>query len=143
MHIPQRLWQYAIVVAFAGSLSACDEGLTATPTAAPTPPTVVPVAATTQPDTPTTVLSPPAAPTATAIVPSATAVVPSAMPATTAAGSPSTPRTAFVHLFEWKWIDIAKECENYLGPKGFSAVQVSPPNEHAVVRLSNGSYPWW
>lgn len=54
----------------------------------------------------------------------------------------TTPRTAFVHLFEWKWIDIAKECENYLGPKGFAAVQVSPPNEHAVV-LANGGYPWW
>ncbi|GAA5214199.1 starch-binding protein [Corallincola platygyrae] len=40
------------------------------------------------------------------------------------------PRTAFVHLFEWQWSDIAIECEEQLGPKGFSAVQVSPPNEH-------------
>ncbi|TAA47508.1 starch-binding protein [Corallincola spongiicola] len=40
------------------------------------------------------------------------------------------PRTAFVHLFEWQWKDIAIECEEELGPKGFSAVQVSPPNEH-------------
>jgi alpha-amylase len=38
--------------------------------------------------------------------------------------------TAFVHLFEWRWNDIAAECENFLGPKGFEAVQVSPPNEH-------------
>lgn len=38
--------------------------------------------------------------------------------------------TAFVHLFEWKWNDIASECENFLGPKGFDAVQISPPNEH-------------
>src|SRR5689334_5575202 len=28
-------------------------------------------------------------------------------------------RTAFVQLFEWKWTDIARECEAYLGPKGF------------------------
>ena len=35
-----------------------------------------------------------------------------------------------VHLFEWKWKDIANECEEYLGPKGFCAVQVSPPMEH-------------
>jgi alpha-amylase len=55
----------------------------------------------------------------------------------------SLPRTAFVHLFEWKWTDVAKECETYLGPKGFAAVQVSPPNEHAVIRQSNGNYPWW
>ncbi len=49
----------------------------------------------------------------------------------------TTPRTAFVHLFEWKWTDIAKECENWLGPKGFAAVQVSPPQEHI-----QGSQ-WW
>lgn len=29
-----------------------------------------------------------------------------------------------VHLFEWKWIDIALECERFLGPKGFGGVQV-------------------
>jgi alpha-amylase len=66
----------------------------------------------------------------------------SAQPVTLAQAQ-STPRTAFVHLFEWKWTDIAKECENYLGPKGFAAVQVSPPNEHAIIRQSNGNYPWW
>jgi alpha-amylase len=38
--------------------------------------------------------------------------------------------TAFVHLFEWRWSDVAHECETFLGPKGFEAVQVSPPNEH-------------
>ncbi|WP_336367846.1 carbohydrate-binding module family 20 domain-containing protein [Marinobacter sp. C2H3] len=43
----------------------------------------------------------------------------------------------FVHLFEWKWSDVAQECENFLGPKGFSAVQVSPPQEHI-----QGS-AWW
>ena len=47
----------------------------------------------------------------------------------------------FVHLFEWKWNDIAAECENVLGPAGFAAVQVSPPQEHAVI--ANSSYPWW
>jgi len=41
----------------------------------------------------------------------------------------ATPRTAFVHLFEWGWDDIAQECEEFLGPKGFSAVQISPPNK--------------
>jgi len=38
-----------------------------------------------------------------------------------------------VHLFEWKWTDIATECENVLGPAGFKAVQVSPPQEHSIV----------
>lgn len=45
----------------------------------------------------------------------------------------------FVHLFEWKWNDIASECENVLGPAGFHAVQVSPPQEHS---LEPPNYPW-
>lgn len=48
-------------------------------------------------------------------------------------------RTAVVHLFEWRWDDVAAECETFLGPMGFAAVQVSPPNEHRLV--SNA--PWW
>ena len=55
---------------------------------------------------------------------------------------PPPPRTVFVHLFEWKWTDIAAECENFLGPKGFSAVQVSPPNEHINHQLV-ANYAWW
>lgn len=39
----------------------------------------------------------------------------------------------FVHLFEWRWTDIAAECENVLGPAGFKAVQISPPEEHSIV----------
>jgi alpha-amylase len=49
------------------------------------------------------------------------------------------PRTVYVHLFEWKWADIAQECESFLGPKGYAAVQVSPPQEH-IVATGN---PWW
>ena len=53
-------------------------------------------------------------------------------------------RTAFVQLFEWKWTDIARECESYLGPKGFAAVQISPPNEHAWITTGDGApFPWW
>ena len=45
----------------------------------------------------------------------------------------------FVHLFEWKWDDIATECETVLGPAGYRAVQVSPPQEHALIT----NRPWW
>ena len=45
----------------------------------------------------------------------------------------------FVHLFEWKWTDVARECESVLGPRGFKAVQVSPPQEHIQATGS----PWW
>lgn len=48
------------------------------------------------------------------------------------------PRT-YVHLFEWKWTDIASECENFLGAKGYAAVQVSPPQEHRLVK----NFPWY
>eukprot|EP00418_Pyrodinium_bahamense_P095926 CAMPEP_0179039888 /NCGR_PEP_ID=MMETSP0796-20121207/15367_1 /TAXON_ID=73915 /ORGANISM="Pyrodinium bahamense, Strain pbaha01" /LENGTH=466 /DNA_ID=CAMNT_0020736223 /DNA_START=129 /DNA_END=1529 /DNA_ORIENTATION=- len=45
---------------------------------------------------------------------------------------PHGPSQAFVQLFEWSWEDIAIECEELLGPKGFTAVQISPPNEHTT-----------
>jgi alpha-amylase len=38
-----------------------------------------------------------------------------------------------VHLFDWTWTDIATECENVIGPAGFKAVQVSPPQEHSIT----------
>ncbi|EKO3993976.1 alpha-amlyase [Vibrio fluvialis] len=56
-------------------------------------------------------------------------------------GAPSyaqdVPKTAFVHLFEWGWQDIAQECEEFLGPKGFAAVQISPPQK------SVDNPAWW
>ncbi len=45
----------------------------------------------------------------------------------------------FAHLFEWKWTDVATECEQVLGPAGFTAVQISPPEEHSV---QPPSYTW-
>lgn len=47
------------------------------------------------------------------------------------------PRTAFVHLFEWAWPEIARECEEFLGPAGYAAVQISPPQEHVKGEQ------WW
>jgi alpha-amylase len=49
------------------------------------------------------------------------------------------PRTVFVHLFEWRWPEVARECEEILGPAGYAAVQVSPPQEHALLP----NRPWW
>lgn len=44
-----------------------------------------------------------------------------------------------VHLFEWTWPDVAQECEAFLGPAGYTAVQVSPVVENHVV----SGRPWW
>lgn len=49
-------------------------------------------------------------------------------------------RSVMIHLFEWKWTDIALECERFLGPKGYAGFQVSPPNEHA--NIDNPYRPW-
>lgn len=48
-------------------------------------------------------------------------------------------RSGIVHLFEWKWADIARECENFLAPHGFAGIQISPPNENIIAP----NRPWW
>jgi alpha-amylase len=44
-----------------------------------------------------------------------------------------------VQLFEWRWTDVAAECETVLGPAGYHAALVSPPQEHS---LQPPAYPW-
>lgn len=44
-----------------------------------------------------------------------------------------------VHLFEWKFDDIANECEQFLAPNGFNGVQISPVHENAIY----SGRPWW
>lgn len=39
--------------------------------------------------------------------------------------NPKPARTSIVHLFEWRWVDIALECESFLAPNGYAGVQVS------------------
>lgn len=41
-------------------------------------------------------------------------------------------RTTMVHLFEWKFNDIAKECEDFLGPMGYGGVQVCIMNMYEL-----------
>lgn len=43
-----------------------------------------------------------------------------------------------VQLFEWKFSDVASECETFLAPNGFGGVQVSPPNENVII----AGRPW-
>jgi len=40
------------------------------------------------------------------------------------------PAEVFVQLFEWRWNDVARECETVLGPHGYKGVQTSPAHEH-------------
>lgn len=48
-------------------------------------------------------------------------------------------RDTMVHLFEWKFDDIADECERFLGPMGYGGVQVSPINENLILP----NRPWY
>lgn len=47
--------------------------------------------------------------------------------------------STIVHLFEWKWNDIADECERFLAPKGYGGVQVSPVTENVIIK----NRPWY
>ncbi|CAB0019451.1 unnamed protein product [Nesidiocoris tenuis] len=44
-----------------------------------------------------------------------------------------------VQLFEWRFDDIARECEDFLGKNGYTGVQVSPVTECPML----GGRPWW
>jgi len=50
------------------------------------------------------------------------------------------------NLFEWNWKSVAAECKNVLGPKGYAAVQVAPPQD-SLSRTATDSttvlHPWW
>lgn len=48
-------------------------------------------------------------------------------------------RSVIVHLFEWKFNDIASECETYLAPNGFAGVQISPVSENVII----AHRPWY
>lgn len=56
-------------------------------------------------------------------------------------------RSVIVQLHEWRFDDLAIECERFFGPKGYGAVQISPVNEHAIFyRPPDKQWltrPWW
>ncbi|MBO4206464.1 alpha-amylase [Micromonospora echinofusca] len=54
-----------------------------------------------------------------------------------ATAAPSGSKKVIANLFEWNWPSVANECKNFLGPRGYGYVQVSPPQEH--VRGNQ----WW
>ena len=73
---------------------------------------------------------------AAGLVPAATvamASAPTARAATTLAGNVT------ANLFEYDWNSVAADCANVLGPDGFAAVQVSPPDDS----YDNSAHSWW
>ena len=48
------------------------------------------------------------------------------------------------NLWEWNWNSIAGACTSQLGPAGYGAVQVAPPEESiSLATSSDGAHPWW
>ena len=59
----------------------------------------------------------------------------------TAHASSSNGGDVIANLFEWNWTSVASECTNVLGPKGYGAVQVAPPQDS--IRLAGSTHSWW
>ena len=50
-------------------------------------------------------------------------------------------RRVIVQMMEWKFSEIATECEVFLGPYGYGGVQLTPVHANAVI--TNPFRPWW
>ena len=132
--MPGRIRRALGLIGVAAIVAACGSS---TPSAVPTA----------NGPTASAVASASAGPTGTAVLSASPSASPSfdpyASPSAAVAALAYPQRTVFVQLFEWKWTDIANECEQWLGPHGFAAVQISPPNEHAVIDTATNQFPWW
>lgn len=66
---------------------------------------------------------------------------PDPAPAPSGPAAGAAPAGVLVHLFEWPWASVGRECTEHLGPAGVAGVQISPPQEH--VELPDAKFPWW
>jgi alpha-amylase len=62
-----------------------------------------------------------------------------ALPPSPAQADTTAKGDVIANLWEWNWDSIASECTNVLGPAGYGAVQVAPPEES----LKQTDYYWW
>ncbi|MEV0393714.1 carbohydrate-binding module family 20 domain-containing protein [Polymorphospora rubra] len=72
---------------------------------------------------------------------------------TVAAATTATPASAAVplndsevtaNLWQWNWPSVAAACTNHLGPAGYGAVQVAPPQESvSLPNSADGVHPWY
>ncbi|GIH21677.1 alpha-amylase [Rugosimonospora africana] len=76
-------------------------------------------------------------PAAAASRPGTASAAPGRTAAATLAVTPAKDVTA--NLFMWNWPSVASECTNTLGPAGYAAVQVAPPED----TLDTAGHPWW
>lgn len=48
-----------------------------------------------------------------------------------------------VQLFQWPFLDIARECTDFLGPQGYGYVQTSPVGSHIAECFDGQKFPWY
>ncbi|WP_181871064.1 carbohydrate binding domain-containing protein [Sphaerisporangium album] len=60
------------------------------------------------------------------------------MSGTPASAAPPTPGV-IANLWNWNWKSVATECTTVLGPAGYAAVQVAPPQDS----MTQGGSVWW
>jgi len=59
-------------------------------------------------------------------------------------GHPTAGRgNVIANLWEWNWKSVARECTTVLGPAGYGAVQVAPPENSINNPNSTTPHPWW
>lgn len=51
-------------------------------------------------------------------------------------------RSVLIQMHEWRFEDIANECENFLGPMGYGGVQLSPVTEVKVFDENAENLSW-
>ena len=72
----------------------------------------------------------------------ALSALPATAPATAAVALNDSEVTA--NLWEWNWRSVASACTDHLGPAGYGAVQVAPPQESISLPTSaDGVHPWY
>jgi alpha-amylase len=76
---------------------------------------------------------------AVALVAGAALAYPIVRVAAPARAATAGPNDVIANRFMWPWPSVASECTNVLGPKGYGAVQVAPPEDSIEV----SGHPWW
>jgi alpha-amylase len=67
-----------------------------------------------------------------------------ALPTTASAAVTLNDSDVTANLWEWNFDSVAAACTNHLGPAGFGAVQVAPPQDSvSLSSSSDGAHPWW
>ncbi|HEY3870923.1 MAG TPA: alpha-amylase family glycosyl hydrolase [Actinocrinis sp.] len=76
---------------------------------------------------------------AAGLVPVATAATATIAAAPAAHAAAALEKNVTANLFEYNWTSVAADCTNVLGPDGFAAVQVAPPEDS----YDNVDHYWW